>query len=247
MTKNPDELQEDTPSVDTNKRQDNSLWLTMWRDERIEEFHHPLVNPLLTRFWHSQKLKRNSRILVPLCGKSLDMLWLAEQGHRVVGIELSPIAVKAFFDENHLKVKKTRKGNFTCWKSGAIVIWCGDFFSLQKHQLGRIDSVLDKAALTALPECVREQYLTQLRTLIENDVGIFLLTVEDVEKDSGLDVTIIDSEITKLFREHFEIKFTHGQRLDTARSGCREKAYYIDNKLYQMSQRLPDADNLSYG
>jgi thiopurine S-methyltransferase len=30
------------------------------------------------------------------------MIWLAEQGHRVVGVELSQIAVAAFFRENGL-------------------------------------------------------------------------------------------------------------------------------------------------
>ncbi|MGY6277945.1 thiopurine S-methyltransferase [Methylomonas sp. MgM2] len=240
MTSTPDQTQSAKPSADTNKRQDNPLWLQMWWEDCTEEFHQIVVNPLLTRYWHNQHLKKSSRILVPLCGKSLDMLWLAEQGHRVIGIELSPIAVKAFFDENHLKVKKTRHGNFTCWQSGEIVIWCGDFFSLQKHRLGRIDSVFDRAALTALPEAVRGQYVTQLRTLIEDDVGIFLLTVEDVAKDSGQHATKIDSEISALYGEHFEIKLTHAQRLNSVGSSS-DQVFYTDRKVYQMSQRHADA------
>ncbi|MEB4590795.1 thiopurine S-methyltransferase [Candidatus Thiothrix sp. Deng01] len=240
MSNDPDRSRPANPSVDTNKRQDNSLWLQMWRDDRTEDFHQTAVNPLLIQYWHSQKLKRSSRILVPLCGKSLDMLWLAEQGHTVVGIELSPIAVKAFFNENCLKAKKTRNGNFTCWQSGTIIIWCGDFFSLRKHQLGHIDSVFDRAALTALPETIRRQYITQLRALIEVETGIFLLTDEHIAQDSQQPATQIDSEIVTLYAEHFDITLTHTQRLDPAQGSSSEEGFYIENKAYQLSQRLED-------
>ncbi|GGB89223.1 hypothetical protein GCM10011352_14010 [Marinobacterium zhoushanense] len=236
MTNDSEHTWQEKPFSDALKREDNPHWLQMWRDDRIEDFHQKAVNPLLVQYWHSQNPKKHSRILVPLCGKSLDMLWLAEQGHSVVGIELSPIAVKAFFSENHLKVKKTRKGNFTCWKSGPIVILCGDFFSLQKHHLGRIDRVLDRAAMTALPEGVRGQYVEQLRTLIDDDVGIFLLTVEDVAKNSGLQLNHIDNELAELYREYFEVELTYAQRQDAVQDGSSAPGFYIDNKVYQMRQ-----------
>lgn len=76
--------------------QDNHLWLDFWRDER-SDFHQIAVNPLLNKFWPSLKLAHGSRVFVPLCGKSLDMLWLAQQGHEVIGVELSSIAVEDFF------------------------------------------------------------------------------------------------------------------------------------------------------
>jgi thiopurine S-methyltransferase len=245
MTSDADRSELPRPLVDTNRRQDNPLWLRMWRDNRTEDFHQTVVNPLLTQYWHSQNLKRGSRMLVPLCGKSLDMLWLAEQGHRVIGVELSPIAVKAFFNENELKFKKTRNGTFTCWQSGAIAIWCGDFFSLSRHRLGRIDSVFDRAALTALPETVRGQYVTQLRALMEAEAGVFLLSVENVAKDSGQPATQIDSEIATLYAEHFQIELTHAQRLDTDHGWSPEQDFYTDNKVYQLSQRLSDTDKHS--
>ena len=91
-------------------------------------------------------------MFVPLCGKSLDMIWLAEQGYEVIGVELSPIAVKAFFNENHLRPVKRQLCDFTLWQHGNISILCGDYFSLTKGHLGHIDIVYDRAALTALPE-----------------------------------------------------------------------------------------------
>ena len=217
-----------TPKTDP--RQDNSNWLQMWREGQTQEFHQALVNPLLTRFWHNQTFKKQSRVLVPLCGKSLDMLWLASQGHRVIGVELSPIAVKDFFDENELKVKKTRQGNFVRWQSGAIAIWCGDFFSLKQSQLGQIDNVFDRASLSALPENIRSIYVAQLRSLIGREADVFLLTVEEIVKGSAQSVGEIDEEIIALYSEHFDIQLTHSQRA--------EHEFGMENKVYRMNPFL---------
>lgn len=219
----------------TDKRQDNSSWLQVWQQGQTEGFHQTLVNPLLTRFWRSQNLRRHSRVLVPLCGKSLDMMWLAAQGHKVVGVELSPIAVKDFFEENSLKVKKTRQGNFMRWQSGSIVIWCGDFFSLRKRQLGCIDNVFDRASLTALPEEVRAIYVDQLRKLIGPNADVFLLTVEEIVKQSGQAVMAIDQEIMSLYAEHFEITLTHSQRSDDDFVSVNGDDCYTDDKVYQLN------------
>ena len=86
---------------------DNELWQQSWRDKNID-FHQKAVNPHLVRFWSSLGLAAGDRVFVPLCGKSLDMLWLAGQGHTVIGVELSPLAVRAFFRENRLQAKRRR-------------------------------------------------------------------------------------------------------------------------------------------
>ena len=88
---------------------DNVLWLQCWRDRQID-FHQQTVNQFLTRFWPRLDPDISSRVFVPLCGKSLDMIWLAEQGHQVIGVELSPIAVGDFFRENGLRPNPWRDG-----------------------------------------------------------------------------------------------------------------------------------------
>ncbi|MDD5754757.1 MAG: hypothetical protein PHN45_08410 [Methylococcales bacterium] len=75
-----------------NVESDNHLWLQFWRDQRVD-FHQTVVNSLLIKFWSSLNLDYGSRVFVPLCGKSLDMIWLSQQGHEVIGVELSPVAV----------------------------------------------------------------------------------------------------------------------------------------------------------
>jgi thiopurine S-methyltransferase len=92
--------------------QDDLLWLEFWRDQRTD-FHQSLVNPLLSRFWSSLELTQTSRVFVPLCGKSLDMLWLAQQGHEMIGVELSPVAVAGLFRENGLQPALQRMGRIS--------------------------------------------------------------------------------------------------------------------------------------
>ena len=77
---------------------DTDFWLERWQNNQTG-FHQDEINSYLTRYWSGLGLTQGSRVLVPLCGKSLDMLWLAEQGHSVVGIELSRLAIEAFFHE----------------------------------------------------------------------------------------------------------------------------------------------------
>ena len=46
--------------------------------------------------------KSGCSIFVPLCGKTLDLIWLNEKGHTVMGCELSEVAAKQFFEENKI-------------------------------------------------------------------------------------------------------------------------------------------------
>jgi thiopurine S-methyltransferase len=189
-----------------NTGRDNPLWLQFWRDQR-NDFHQQSVNPLLIRFWPDFNPATGSRVFVPLCGKSLDMLWLAEQGHQVIGVELSPVAVEAFFSENQLKPSRRRIGKFVHWQHRNISILCGDFFALKPSDLGDIDLVYDRAALTALPEDLRTAYAAKLRLITPTESHVLLLTTEDfvAEGCTGM----IDSEIDNLFAANFDIELTH--------------------------------------
>ena len=196
----------------TSKR-DNALWLKLWRNHDTD-FHQTSINDLLIRFWAKFDLKQNSRVFIPLCGKSLDMLWLRDQGHTVIGIELSPVAIKEFFAENNLDPIKTRIGQFTVWQHDNISILCGDFFDLTKEDLGHIDTVYDRAALTALPEDLRQPYVKHLKHITPNDCDVFLLTTEDIEHTSDSDKTpFIDKEIQQLYSLNFDICLKHVENI----------------------------------
>jgi thiopurine S-methyltransferase len=173
---------------------------------------------------------------VPLCGRSLDLVWLAEQGRQVVGCELSPVAVRDFFRQQRLTPKRTTLGALTLWEHGAIRIYCGDFFALTPEHLGTIAAVYDRAALTALPESARSSYVEHLHRLTPENCPVFLLTVEDPEEGETDDrFPEISSEITKLYRARFAIDLAHSERrLETRREADGNPPQCIELRLYRL-------------
>lgn len=224
--------------VPPDSRYDNQRWLRLWRDQQQSSFHQLAVNPLLSRFWQKLGLKRSHRVLVPLCGKSLDMLWLAEQGHEVVGIELSPIAVEAFFKERDLQAKKQRIGNFVRWRAKTISIWCGDFFALSSKQIGRIDAVFDRAALTALPPESRHAYVSKLMDLTEQGAPILLFTIEDIESDGGRESRSVDRELDDLCQGNYSVQLLHSEVIPQAEDQHRLVSHSKEYRLLRKSFTL---------
>lgn len=73
-------------------------WLARWREGRIG-FHRHEAHPALVRYWPTLGAAPGTKVLVPLCGKSLDMRWLAGEGYPVLGIELADEAIEQFLAE----------------------------------------------------------------------------------------------------------------------------------------------------
>ncbi len=226
------------PVASAHSDQDNHLWLQCWRDQDTD-FHQTEVNPLLSRFWPGLGLAQGSRVFVPLCGKSLDMLWLARQGHEVIGIELSPVAVHAFFHENGLLPEQSQVGPFTLWQHGDLSILCGDFFALDKSHLGSFDTVYDRAALTALPEDIRTLYVAQLERLVPQAATVLLLTTEDAAEGTTLAQAVgVDAEIAGLYSARFEIELAYVESVfepDPQVSGQKRRVEY---KVYRLSGKV---------
>lgn len=214
---------------------DNALWQQCWLNEQTD-FHQKEVNRLLTRFWRSLDLAQGSRVFVPLCGKSLDMIWLAQQGHEVIGLELSPLAVRAFFHENRMQPSRRKVGKFTLWQYGKISIFCGDYFSVSQADLGCIDVVYDRAALTALPEDIRRLYVAHLKLILPPACKVFLLTVEDADEGETREVTLgASAEITALYSEAFAIELAHVESvLEPAVNDADGIARCSEHKVYRL-------------
>ena len=136
---------------------DADFWQQRWREGRIG-FHQDRPTPLLEQYWGALGVPAGSRVLVPLCGKSLDLAWLAARGHRVLGVELSPLAVRQFFAEHDLTPEVHASANGTHYVAGAIEIIQGDAFALDPMLLAGCDAVYDRAALIALPADLRRTY-----------------------------------------------------------------------------------------
>jgi thiopurine S-methyltransferase len=138
-------------------------WLQRWQQGRIG-FHDAEADPRLIE--HHEIFANSLRVLVPLCGKSVDLEWLVIHGHEVVGIELSELAAQAFFAERGLTPERREQGRFTQFRHGSVTILVGDFFAADSEELGSFDGAYDRAAMIALPADVRARYVKHLRRLL---------------------------------------------------------------------------------
>ncbi len=156
---------------------DSEFWLERWRRREIG-FHLEHPNPKLIRYWSHLNLAPASRVLVPLCGKSEDLLWLARQGHRVLGVEVSSLAVEAFFAEHKLQPQRLPDGPFERWTAGPLTLLCGDFFTLDRQAAGPLEAVYDRAALVALPPALRDRYVGCITELLPHGAEMLLVTFD---------------------------------------------------------------------
>ena len=97
---------------------DNAFWHSKWESKQLG-FHQEKINSRLKKYWPTLGLAEGSRIFVPLCGKTLDMLWLAET-HSVLGVELSDIAAQDFFSENRIEARTANKPPFSSYAGGNL-------------------------------------------------------------------------------------------------------------------------------
>ncbi len=218
---------------------DNELWQQSWRDREIA-FHQKVVNPHLVKFWPNFGLTPEDRVFVPLCGKSLDMIWLARQGHSVIGVELSPLAVRAFFRENRLQPTRRQLGQFTRWEHGRIAIFCGDFFQLTAADLGNISAVFDRASLTALPDEIRGAYIAHLRHILPAACKMLLLTTEEPDEGEtpGQPFAVAD-EIAGLYSAAFNIELSHVESIfEPDPDPAIKQAVRVEQKVYFLTPRL---------
>ena len=213
------------------------FWHNRWENE-LTGFHLDEVNPHLKANWPFLKLEKNSRIFVPLCGKTLDLIWLAEQGFQVVGVELSALAAEAFFTENNLAVKKSQVGGFTLWQSEDISLFCGDFFNLSTHILGKIDAVYDRASLIALPPSMRQDYASRLMSLTPSASKLLITLEYDQSKMDGPPFSVSQSEVEALYQEHYEVKQHVAQDVLDENERFRQKGLdYMNECVYQLTPK----------
>ncbi|WP_034293900.1 thiopurine S-methyltransferase [Herbaspirillum sp. RV1423] len=178
------------------------FWLERWRDGRTH-FHQTRVTPLLQKYWPTLALPKDAQVLVPLAGKSLDMVWLAEQEHRVLGVELSQLAVEQFFSENQLQPQVRDSAYGSHYSAGNIEIICGDIFKLDAALLSECIGVYDRAALVALPAAMRAQYAQHIYGQLSDRYRGILITLDyPQEQMDGPPFSVDDGEVQAIYSSH---------------------------------------------
>lgn len=179
-------------------------WIQRWKEGKIG-WHRAQPNLRLIQFLDCLKLEKGGRIFVPLCGKSIDMIYLAQQGYQVIGVELSHMAIEQFFVENNLEYSVEKINDFDYYQSSEITIYCGDYFKLQSQHLNKVIAVYDRASLIALPLDLRVKYAQHLYSIISSGCRMLLLTLNYPQSQiSGPPFAVNQQEVLSLYKNGFE-------------------------------------------
>lgn len=210
---------------------ENQFWLERWEQDQIG-FHQQEINRYLSGHWPELGLTPGAPVFVPLCGKSLDMLWLRSQGHPVLGVELSRKAVDAFFAENAIDVALDEGEHFAEYRAEGLRLLVGDFFRLQPEDLAGVGAVYDRASLIALPPSMRGRYASHMARLLPRDAHILLITMEYPEGTlEGPPFSVEEEEVKALYSEHFTVACKGMWQ------GAGPRGITVDEKVYLLTRR----------
>lgn len=203
---------------------DPPFWHARWEAGQIG-FHHDEVNPYLVEHLAGLSLAPGSRILVPLCGKTVDLHWLARQGLAPVGVELSPIAVRAVFEGRGTEPEREVHGDHLhCLRDDGVEIWCGDFFTLGPGLAGQFDAIWDRAALIALPASRRAEYVAHCARLLRpGATGLVVTLWYDPAEMDGPPFPVPPDEVGELYGPWFEVETVAAPREGKVSPHLRER------------------------
>ncbi|MDB9834466.1 thiopurine S-methyltransferase [Candidatus Poseidoniaceae archaeon] len=182
-----------------------TFWHQRWDDNQTG-WHRDVVNDLLIKHWPSLNLEQGINVLVPLCGKSVDMHWLVQQGHSVTGIELVETAVEAFFSEAKKTPTVESLGEIKQYKEGKTTLLQGDVMAVRPTMVSS-GAWYDRAALIALPSTMRPAYVKQIRALCQPGSTGLMITFSYPQKEmQGPPFSLPDEEVLRLFEPEFEVE-----------------------------------------
>jgi thiopurine S-methyltransferase len=185
---------------------EKSFWLERWQRGEIG-FHAAEVNAYLVQFWPELRVARNSQVFVPLCGKSVDMQWLRQQEHSVLGVELSHQAAQDFFKEAGCTPERQVDGHFECFEADDICVFCGDFFNLTREDMAKVSAVYDRASMVALPPDMRARYVKHLVSILPRATQILLIAFDYPQSQmQGPPFAISADEILHQYGDYAEIR-----------------------------------------
>lgn len=221
---------------------DPEYWLQRWREGRIG-WHHERVMPLLEQHWPTIGVARGTRVLVPLCGKSLDMLWLAARGLHVLGVDPSPLAIKSFLEENHLEATSTpidggtqyRVGNVPA--GGSIELLHADIFSVATATLGECHAFYDRAATIALPVPLRERFVREVYGKLPAGARGLLIVLDypPAEMD-GPPFPVDDAGVRRLFEAQWDTRQLERREIPPSQPGFRQGLSSMHTAVYELTR-----------
>jgi thiopurine S-methyltransferase len=174
------------------------FWHWIWERDLIG-FHMETVNPFLAAHLGALGLAPGDTVFLPLCGKTRDIGWLLEQGFRVVGCDLSPLAAGQLFHDLGAEPQITEMGALACHAAPGLRFFVGDIFELNAEMLGPVQAVFDRAALYALPASERARYAAHLTALSGTAPQLLTSLIYDQTRMKGPPYAVPDAEVRSLY------------------------------------------------
>ena len=194
----------------------HEFWAERW-SEGLIGFNQSEVNAHLRTHWPSLELDSSARILVPLCGKSIDLLWLREQGHAVVGVEFVEQAIHDFFSDHAIPYEPTALGWRATDNGPPLTLVRHDFMTLQPQQIGRFDAVYDRASVVALPPDLQFDFGRAMGVLLQPKcVGILLSFEYPPEQRQGPPFATDRNRLREILGTNVEIELIDRHDLDSS-------------------------------
>lgn len=184
---------------------ENNLWLERWEKREIG-FNQNRVNAFLIKYFKKLNLEKNANILVPLCGKSIDIAWFLSEGFSVTGIELSEIAVEELFLELGITPSISNLGEVKLYSSEQLNLFVGDIFKVTSEMIGEIDAIYDRAAIVALTKELRIKYAEHLRSISNNAPQLLLCFEYDQSLMNRTPYSVDEFEVKMHYAQHYEIE-----------------------------------------
>ncbi len=214
-----------------------SYWQSRWQKNKTG-WHMDVVYPQLPKLWPVLSLKKGTRVFVPLCGKSLDMKWLAEQGYYVIGVDVSGKALHEFMNIVPQSFSEYSSHGFSIYRSASIELWEGDFLKLPAAKIPELDAIYDKASIVALPADMRKIYAHKLLELCSDQTQILLQTfVYDQDEMNGPPFSVDEKEIRGLLGHQFDLQLLHEQSKleELGKFQRRGLSSYLTEQVYHLS------------
>ena len=204
-------------------------WRERWREGRIG-FHRQTVHPALAHHWPRLGVLPGTKVLVPLCGKSLDMRWLTQRDYPVLGIELAPEAIEQCLAEGRGEISRFQQGAFAVSRQGSLELWCGDFFHFHTEHAAEVGAFYDRAALIALPPATRQRYAFHLAQLtLPGTRGLLITLTRPASNPGGPPFSVEAAEVRELFEHNFEVTHLEDGEPE-AGSGFRESVWALTRR-----------------
>lgn len=187
------------------------FWHNLWETNDIG-FHMEDVNNFLLKFFPLLKLEKNSRVFIPLCGKSVDIKWLLDKGYKVVGVELNEDAIKELFSSLRMEASVKKIGSLTLYHAENIDIFVGDIFELDKTRLGNVDAIYDRGAIVALPSEMREKYTSLLINITDNAPQLTICFDYEQSLMQGPPFSVKETLLKDYYLDSYNLKLLDSQR-----------------------------------